>query len=255
MTEIIVSIAVLLFLLQAIAGPLLVRLGVYARNRPEIVPIDPGRIPQPVADTMLGYCRGLEHIGFAVIGFFDLPDFMPNAHTTFALFLNDGDKTWAIVAAVQSKVAGTCYMEFCTEFRDATELCTNNSKELQGFVKTPGKSMFQFPAVSDASLLYQAHTYLRNAHFGNRTVALNGVGEEVKYLETALTKDLVKQAELGYYYLNRSGTKFRPTLKGAALMTWRLMWPIGTIRKILQRHAARGILKEVIHRTGGQGSQ
>jgi hypothetical protein len=243
--ELILVIAVVVLLVQAIMGPVLVRFNIWGRKNPEIKVVDFDEMESYIADKINAYCIELEKLGFEAIELFCLPDLMSNPVGPFAILLNEQGKTWAMVVFMKSDTAGTFHIEFCTEFFDESELCTNNSTQLTSFAKAYRKEVFQFPKQDDIGLMYAAHKHLINTHFGGRSAVLNGVGNEQEYLEASFIKDFVKQAELGYYYLDRSGTKYRPTLKGAILMTWKLIWPIGAFRKLLRSINAQNILREI----------
>lgn len=211
---------------------------------PRVEAIDLSSMPESIAEKIGSYCIKLENLDFKRVGYFELPDFMPNVLCRLSLLLNAVDKTWAMVAVLKSKHQEICYVEFCTEFFDGMEICTSNSSQLQGFIKTPCKKVFQFPMlIKNIDALYEAHNYLKNLHFGNKNITINGIGKERKYLESNLTKDFAQQAELGFYYLNCENTKYRPTWKGAILMTWKQIWPIGLIQRIILRKKAERILQ------------
>jgi hypothetical protein len=91
-----------------------------------------------------------------------MPDFMPNVNGTVALLLNEKYKTWAMVPVLKSKAMEICYVELCTEFSGQNELCTNNSTQLQAFIKTPAEKMLQFPKMKDLKILFKLHGHLKN---------------------------------------------------------------------------------------------
>jgi len=245
MIEFIIGLFVFVFLFQSILGPILVRFTQWAKKYPAISAIESGMVPQSILEKIQAHSNGLEAIGFKTIGFFSISDFIPNVQGTFVLSLNSKDKTWAMVPVLECKGMEACYVEFCTEFSDDTEICTNNSDQLQAFIKTPDKKVFQFPKVVTVEMLYKVHDYLKYKHYKNRTVVLNGVGSEVRYLQSSLTKDFIKQSELGYYYFDSNDEKFRPTWKGSILMTWKLMFPMSLIQKMFIYLKSKGIMEEV----------
>jgi len=41
------------------------------------------------------------------------------------------------------------------------------------------------------------------------------------------------EVDMGNYYLDSTSQKYRPTLKGAFIQTWKLVWPVAGIRKFI----------------------
>ncbi len=244
MLEFLLTLLVIFFLSQVLLGPVLVRYMQWARTDPEILPVLPNELAQPRMDKVAAYRKELEALGFDFIGYYDIPDLMPNVQVTFALLQNATLKIWAMVPVLRSKALEVCYVEFSTEFSDREELCTNNSSQLQAFIRTPGKKMFQFPKVNDPGTLLKLHHYLSGIHFRNKTVVMVGRDNALKYLKASITRDFIVQAELGFYYLDKDGEKFRPSWKGAILMTWKLVFPVNIIRKIWLNAKAKKIMKE-----------
>ncbi len=235
-----------IILTQALLGPFLVRFTAWARRKPNITPTTLAGLPESVAERIMHSCAEVESLGFRTVGLFAAPDWIPKVYVRFVLLVKPEDKTWAMVTVITSaSILRTHHVEFCTEFSDETELCTNNAPQLPSFAELPYKQVSRFPKLKDVRRLYDAHIHLKATRFGNKTPILNGVGEEVQYMESALTKDFERQADAGYYYLQTGEEKFFPTWKGAVLMTWKIMWPVGAVRRILIRMKANSILQEM----------
>jgi hypothetical protein len=56
---------------------------------------------------------------------------------------------------------------------------------------------------------------------------------------------MARHVDLGYYYRDELAGVQRPTLKGAYLMSWRLLWPVKPIRAALRRSKAQRLLREL----------
>jgi hypothetical protein len=72
-------------------------------------------------------------------------------------------------------------------------------------------------------------------------------GDEIHALSTSFTKTLMRQVEFGYLYLDEAANVFRPTVKGAILMTWKIAWPTGMIKRALIRRKARQLMNQFRH--------
>jgi hypothetical protein len=68
--------------------------------------------------------------------------------------------------------------------------------------------------------LYELHKQ-ETANFNDRFTGkiLPPQGREIEHLSTSMTKDLDRQVKTGYLFFDRSANVYRPTLKGAFLMT------------------------------------
>ncbi len=135
----------------------------------------------------------------------------------------------------------TAYSEFSTTYTDETAIDTSNAPELPGFDSGPRKQQFWLPHIQNLARLYQIHRELIRRHATGAsprdvrdTQALTTVAE-------AMQRDFREQEARGWFYLDPSAVQYRLTLKGAYLMTWRLLWPIQSIRKLRRNLAARRI--------------
>lgn len=245
MLEFFLALLVIFFLFQALFGPVLVKFTQWVRTDPEISAVPPDELPPSCLEKISVYRKELEALGFVFTGYYDIADLMPNVRVSFALLRNTKRKTWAMVPVLKSKPLEDCYVEFSTEFSDGEELCTNNSSQLSAFIKTPGKKIFQFPKVGDPGTLIELHDCLQDAHFRNKRVVMVGEDNALRYLKANITRDFIQQAELGFYYLDKDGEKFRLSWKGAVLMTWMLIFPINIIRKIWLHVTSKKMMTEM----------
>ena len=69
--------------------------------------------------------------------------------------------------------------------------------------------------------------------------------QEVAEVEKSLARDYARQAEAGYFYLDEEADVYRPTWKGAYLMTWTFLWPISRLQKMRTKRDAERIRMEL----------
>jgi hypothetical protein len=66
-------------------------------------------------------------------------------------------------------------------------------------------------------------------------------------LEEAMVESMLKEFETqvatGYLFPDPDGACYRPTWKGAVLMTWRLCWPVSAIVRSARKRATASLLK------------
>jgi hypothetical protein len=60
-----------------------------------------------------------------------------------------------------------------------------------------------------------------------------------------LVREMEQQVPLGYFWLDRTANAYRPTWKGAAMMCWKLLPPMSTLRHARIRRRAAQLLAEL----------
>jgi hypothetical protein len=110
-------------------------------------------------------------------------------------------------------------IEFSTGFSDGTELNTNNSQYPSTFKTYPQKRVFKFPELHNPRLLYQLHRRLCASYVPGVKSLWPADGQEAFQLSYGTVKEIRKQVEFGYFYLDDKANLFRPTWKGAFPMT------------------------------------
>lgn len=192
--------------------------------RPEFSSLAPGGYPLGALDFFNQNTNDLEREGFSVVGDAVQSGFVPNVTTYIRLLVNRkaGDSvmcTWAETKVGDTKKTHK-YVEFCTEFSSNKEINTNNSSMPSAFKNIPEKRLLQFPQIQDIHQLYEMHKQ-ETAKFDDRFTSriLPPPGREIEHLSSSMTKDLDRQVKTGYLSFDRSASVYRPTFKGAFLMT------------------------------------
>jgi hypothetical protein len=114
-----------------------------------------------------------------------------------------------------------------------------------GFPQPPGISAAWLPEIRDAEELCEVHERLRDALAqGQPRVGVGG--DAAKFLRDGSLRIHANWLATGYYRLDKDCGVYRPTWKGAVLVTWRLLWPIKPLfRAWRRRHTSR-----LLHRLG-----
>ncbi len=68
-------------------------------------------------------------------------------------------------------------------------------------------------------------------------------GEATSYLSRVLVEDYERQVRFGRLRLDSASGVYRPTIIGAYLMTWGLLWPIKPIRMMLMKSREQATLR------------
>lgn len=143
------------------------------------------------------------------------------------------------------------YTEFLSRF-DADEVAlihTNNTTMIGSFPDLPNELAFRFPQVKDIQRLDRLHQKLvdRHAPSARKIVSLydRHEGRVVSYIRSVLLDGYRKQEGTGYLVYREYGNYWRPTVKGAYLMTWALLWPMKAILLGRMYRRARQLLREL----------
>lgn len=234
-----------------LGGPLAIRFLLRQPAEPEFLPVAIDGLPGEVSGFLKRTAERLAPHGFASAATVAMQP-QKNMTAIVTLFVNRpaGDAAAAIAVYAQmgagaqvGDVVPKTHVEFCTEFSDGGEICTNNSSELSALKKLSEKQIFQFPDVRGADLLYRIHCEMVRRHAPEAQKSLPAPGQEVAHLRASWTKDLERQADVGYMQLDAAGGVYRPTLPGAFLMTWKLLPPVSWIRRLRMKREAGEILR------------
>ena len=164
----------------------------------------------------------------------------------FALMVNRNTKDMGIavfaISGRDKSLIQVQYIEYSTEFEDSTEIVTNNNPQPAVFHMFD-KKIFRFPHIKNSHHLYVLHRKLLEQHTDMEPV-LPSPGTETETVRQTIIKDFNRQKDAGYYYQKEDF--FYPTWKGAVFMSWKLIWPVVAIRKIMLRRRANIFIRELL---------
>jgi hypothetical protein len=245
-----------LVLLPYVVGPILIRCSMRQSANPTLgsFPAGDPKLPKAVAKHFRKTLSALEPLGFEVVEGLTLPDQTPRVKALVLMLANRPARDIAVVTAIYAAEQGiqklkTAYVEFVSRYRDGTVVQTNNTATLGAFAPRPGVITNRLPSVAEPERLYRLHHALA-AQDGGESGKVLVLDEEFKgdaaaYLAWAIRNELQGQVETGYLYEDEEAAAFRPTWKGALLMTWGLLWPLKAIRTAQRDRLARQIIAEL----------
>lgn len=242
-----IGLVVALVLTPFWLGPILIYRTQRQNAAPTFEKFDPQAhsVPESIAVALEESETALVASGFTKVGDYFQSGFMQNMTARVALFERASSRQQAIVAGMYmnnepAKIIAH-YVEILAKYTDGRTLLVNNSPMLGSYAPVPGKTVEQFPDVRDPRRLVRLHERLME-QMGTLEDAkeLEPGIDGAKYLAEALVRELEGQLPTGYLRRDDAANAFRPTIKGALLMTWAQIPPIITIRmKRVRRRAAQ----------------
>ncbi len=234
---------------QYFIGPIAIYFTHYQLANPQFIPIEIEDARRQLPASYYEHIDTLQALGFSPVAHLYSKGQVNSTTLFLTLFMNSTQGDAAMVTQIECQI-GTSprtsvhYTEFYTEFADGCELNTNNSHLPSAYSPILGKEIYRMRKVKDPQTLYRIHRYL----LGEKTRAISilpPVGEVVTELCRSMQIDLNKQVEAGYFYLDMVSQKYRPTWKGAILITWKLVWPIGMIRTFIENRRNERLIKQI----------
>lgn len=240
-------------LLPFVLGPVLVKLGQKLRAQPAFERVLPesGRIPPDVFPFFNATLRALAPEGFREAGYLLQSGFAPHVETWLLMLENRPAQEAAVAIAAISTAPGqrgvkTRQVDLSASWEGDRSVTVSNGAMLALFPATPGILIQHFPGLADPQRLLRAHRALVARHTPPGAARrFPPPGEFEPWLVQAMQRELARQVPTGYLCLDPDGAFYRPSWKGAVLMTWKLAWPASAIRRWLCGRRARQLLAEL----------
>jgi hypothetical protein len=175
----------------------------------------------------------LEPLGFEAVAWLREPRLTPGFTAWAVLFFNRKSRDRALAlgmapgpnAAVKAPRPS---LAFGTRFGDGRFVETSNADNVNPFPRVPKQDSMNLPEVQDPAELCRLHAR-RVGRAGDKQ--LPPPGQEVKQLQDSVRESYQKQVRTGYLWWDAGSRTFRPTFKGALLMTWKLLPPMNALAR------------------------
>ncbi len=248
---IILSVLGGLIVLPYAFGPMLIYFTLKISGNPELdeLSLDDPTIPREVKNYVLPAIQQVKQDGFEVLGVYFIGSLVPNVRCFAVLLGNRPAQDKALLAATYAETpAGIklqqTHIEYSTRFDDGTVVDTNNSEELSAFKRPPEQRIVSLPWVKDVRRLYRVHRAVIEREHSEKRKAWRLGADVAVFLREALIEENTKQLATGYLYRDAAGD-FRPTVKGALMMTWKNLPPFTQILKARRNQAGQRLLQEL----------
>ncbi len=235
--------------------PLLILFTLKHDAHPTIEPVDPEATPLPteVAEHLDSAELTLQQVGFEPLGMFFLPHQVPKATAILAFFLNRSTNDSAMAVTVYGGAVGhwqvVHYVAFSTRYRGGLLIDTGNQGVVGAFPTPPNTLATHIPWITDPHVLFEIHRAITTA---NGSGAPKELELDTKYggdvpacLVGGMREELENAVGDGYLRLDAAGMHYRPTIKGAYLMTWQQLQPFKYFVAKARDRKARRMLAEV----------
>jgi hypothetical protein len=250
----VVAILCLHLLLQYLVAPFVIYFTNYQMAYPHFIPFEIDYATRQLPQGYFQYINSLRALGFTPVAHLYSEGQVRKTNIFLTLFINPVEKDAAVVYQMNCHIgsgSSALYIEFCSSFADRSELNTLNSPFPGIFNPTAEKEIYRLRKVQDPQMLYHIHNLILAKRTRTAKI-LPAPGDEAKELCRSMIRDLQREVETGYYYLDSAAQKYRPTLKGAFLHTWKLVWPVVWIRMYFEDARNEALIKPLKGNSSGR---
>jgi hypothetical protein len=225
--------------LPFIRGPIRVRLNNSHAEDTHFEPCDDHYLPRDVKWLI----ADLRDLGFVVRGRWQV---VGHSSATAQMTVLEHPQT-SDVSKILDTAAGSrrsVSLLFQTCYQDGTETVTANNQIIAGLPALPQVTVLWLPEVRDPRQLYDVHKQAGDALGPGKE--RRPIGEDaVAFLKEGSARIRAHHVQTGYYFLDKDRGVYRPTWKGAALITWRLLWPIRPLYRAWRRRRTSLLLQKL----------
>ncbi len=170
---------------------------------------------------------------------------MQQTATHFMLFGNEEKKLYIMLTQVSNpNVPTEIFPEVSQLFDDDTVIDVLNASMDPAYPPSPRKVMFRFPEAQNVSELVAITEKIIASYLASKTAVTFPKGRELETIARLLNEEQDELIAKGYFKKEGHNGMRGVTLKGAYLMTWKLLWPIKQIRQSRNRAFAQKVLAE-----------
>ena len=244
------AIVAYLFIALYVYAPLKIRRNQVKRARELYTPIELPQLPTDVSGAFYVASPTLQACGFHALGHLR-HHVGPTGQDSFVSIwvnaaLNDSAQIIGICTPSSlASIKAVTLVTFRTEFSDDTSIVTSNTSSLGVFPRDPKVSAIRCPGVRDLALLYRFHRARVERDRNGRQATLQRVKDPVSRMQSEHAETYERLVKAGYYTLNGLSESYVPTLKGAYLMTYRLLPPFKQIQRIRRNALANRTLRQL----------
>jgi hypothetical protein len=231
-----------------VLGPILVRALTKWPAHPEIEPYDPKdeTPPAQIGSFFADVEAALAREGYRPDVWLIQRGLVQHTVSRMRVFWNEREEAAAIAYAIISDDPRASqfvsYIDVITYRRDGRHRLTNNAPRPSPYPPMPQRELEMFPQVRDPARLARLHRALCARDGRPAPLPDEFRRDPMRYGADAIRRELMSQVTTGYLALDEMGEHLRPTLRGAALMTWKMLPPSSWIIAWQIRRRAASLL-------------
>jgi hypothetical protein len=204
-------------------------------------------VPPEVDHFSQGIIESLTAIGFTRRGIVRMRDPAAQITNWVLLYSNANSTDLAIAAIVSSTQEGAehikaSFVEFSTKLSDGKTIDTNNISTLLPYPSGRTYIKTILPELNDIKKMYEVHQYVLKKRMKIASKVERAPDNAAKFIAGEVVGSHETQAKRGLYYFDKEAAVFKPTWKGAFVMSFMLIWPITAFRRALIKSNAQSII-------------
>jgi hypothetical protein len=224
------AFAALFIILLYVAAPMAIKAKNWMSANPEFLSFDLSELPPEIAGAFQAAARQLAAMGFTAVGHVTRRDPQLNSQSHVSVWSHAQHRNICQVIAVRTRVIVSTLVTFRQEYRDDESIITSNTKSSGVFPKDPKQDTVTCSGVDDLVLLYRLHRARVVELSQQRTPQMPAGGQAHQYMAAEWKRTFTRLCNAGYYRLTDDGQRYVKTVKGAYIMTWRMLWPLKQLR-------------------------
>lgn len=177
--------------------------------------------------TFIELHKEIQDRKFEYIGSSEL--IMSNSSMYFSIYNNFDKKIACTLVTAHSTPINITHIEFTQMYKNGSVLNVGNASIINVYPKSESRLSFRFPQVNDFDQLLALAEKLIQSNKQNEQKITFTRGDEFDEVESYLNRELSELIENGWVQSEVVAGNRRLTLKGALLMTWKMLWPIKKI--------------------------
>lgn len=224
------TIILILLVLPYVVGPILVFFTQKFPNKYNFKILDTDDFLSERSDTFCVLHEEIQKYGFEYLGSSEL--IQSNSSMYFSFYNNCDLKLACTLSTAHSKPVNSTQIEFTQMYEDGWVLNVNNNSLISVFPPNKRKLSYRFPEINDIEQLLDATKRLVDKNDTRKKRVNFEPGAEISTIEAYLDEEVQTLIAMGWVSKEAQNSEHNPTIRGAALMTWKLCWPV---KKILER--------------------
>jgi hypothetical protein len=186
--------------------------------------------------------------GFEVVSNCRVPDAVPGVLGVQVLLVQpeSRDIGYGIFSSTMAGALRAWMVTIRTRFADGTQIITSSSTQAGVFPANPAADVIHANWIKDPARLYRIHrARLVTSGRAGEPRMLPAPERAVEYQQDEWREEIERLIRTGYYRPPGGGGKCGMTLKGAYVMTWRLLWPVKQLRQLRRRVRAWRVIRRL----------